>query len=88
MKLIPMPKHFGLSSGVFTKEPSAAIWTDPSNKDVLEQLKNGQITIRHAAELLGIEPTLLAYQLSGKVNILLKFTLFYICTWLYLSKAR
>ena len=67
MKLIPMPKNFGLSPGGFTKEPSAAIWTDPTNQEVLEQLKNGQITIRQAAELLGIEPAVLAYQLSGKV---------------------
>ena len=67
MKLIPMPKNFGLSPGGFTKEPSAAIWTDPANQEVLEQLKNGQVTIRQAAELLGIEPALLAYQLSGKV---------------------
>ena len=70
MKLIPMPKNFGLSPGGFTKEPSAAIWTDPTNQDILEQLKNGQITIRQAAEMLGLEPALLAYQLSGKVFIL------------------
>ena len=68
MKLIPMPKHFGLSSG-FTKEPCAAIWTDPSNQDVLDQLKNGQVTIKQAAEILGIEAAVLAYQLSGKVNM-------------------
>ena len=57
----------GFLPGSFTKEPSAAIWTDPSNQDILEQLKNGNITIRQAAELLGIEPAVLAYQLSGKV---------------------
>ena len=67
MKLFPMPSHYRLLSGGFTKEPSAAIWTDPSNQEILEQLKNGQITIREAAELLGIEPAVLAYQLSGKV---------------------
>ena len=67
MKLFPMSNHIGFLSGNFTKEPSAAIWTDPSNQEVLEQLKNGHITIRQAAELLGIEPALLAYQLSGKV---------------------
>ena len=68
MKLIPMPKHFGLYSGGFTREPSAAIWTDPNNQEILDQLKNGQVTIKQAAELLGIEPALLAYQLSGKVG--------------------
>ena len=67
MKLFPMSNHYGLLSGGFTKEPSAAVWTDPSNQEILEQLKNGQITIRQAAELLGIEPAVLAYQLSGKV---------------------
>ena len=67
MKLIQMPKHLGLASGGFTREPSATLWTDPSNQEVLDQLKNGQVTIRQAAEILGIEPALLAYQLSGKV---------------------
>ena len=67
MKLIQMPRHLGLASGGFTREPSATLWTDPSNQEVLDQLKNGQVTIRQAAEILGIEPALLAYQLSGKV---------------------
>ncbi len=67
MKLIQMPRHLQLASGGFTREPSATLWTDPSNQEVLDQLKNGQVTVRQAAEILGIEPALLAYQLSGKV---------------------
>ena len=67
-----MPKNFGLSPGGFTKEPSAATWTDPTNQDVLDKLKNGQVTIRQAAELLGIAPAVLAYQLSGKVLLFIK----------------
>ena len=67
MKLFSVSSHLGLLSGGFTKEPSAAIWTDPSNQEILEQLKHGLITIKQAAELLGIEPALLAYQLSGQV---------------------
>ena len=67
MKLFSVSSHLGLLSGGFTKEPSAAVWTDPSNQEILEQLKHGLITIKQAAELLGIEPALLAYQLSGQV---------------------
>ena len=45
MKLFSVSSHLGLLSGGFTKEPSAAIWTDPSNQEILEQLKHGLITI-------------------------------------------
>ena len=61
---------FAVSSGLaghFTKEPSAAIWTDPNNQKILEELKTGQMSIKQAAEGLGIEPAVLAFQLIGQV---------------------
>ena len=54
-------------SSYFTKEPSGAIWTDPSNQKILEQLKTGQLSVKQAAEGLGIEPAVLAFQLIGQV---------------------
>ncbi len=42
---------------------------DPNSLQVLEQLKLGKITIRQAAELLKVEPALLAYEFAAKVNI-------------------
>ena len=68
MKSISPQKHFGFGSGGFTDETSAAIWTYPSNHQVLNLLKNGQVTIEQAAELLGIEPAFLALQFFGKVD--------------------
>ena len=57
------------SSTIYQKEPSAAIWTDPSNEKLLDQLKTGQVTIKQAADGLGIDPALLAFQLVGKVSL-------------------
>lgn len=54
-------------SSHFTKEPSGAIWTDPSNRPILEKLKTGQLSVKQAAEGLGIEPAVLAFQLIGQV---------------------
>ena len=70
MKL-PMPKHlrFELGGSSFMKFETAAIWTDPNNQKVFDDLKDGQITIKQAAELLDIDPELLAYQLAGKVSM-------------------
>jgi len=73
----PPPSHGGLHvmnphaaalhHAGLTKEPSAPIWTDPSNQKILEQLKTGQLSVKQAAEAMGIEPAVLAFQLVGQV---------------------
>ena len=41
--------------------------TDPNTKQILESMRSGSINIKQAAEALGMEPAMLAYQLAGKV---------------------
>lgn len=48
--------------------PTSTFWTDPNNHQVLEQLKDGKINIKQAANLMGIDAAVLAYQLSGRVR--------------------
>ena len=64
MKLMPMP-------GEIDKEQSAMFWTDPKNQEVLDRLKNGDISMRQASQSLAIDPFTLsrykAYHLSEKV---------------------
>lgn len=45
--------------------PSSSI-LDAGSLHILEQLKYGKINIRQAAELLKVEPTILAYELAAK----------------------
>ena len=47
--------------------PSSSI-LDAGSLHILEQLKYGKINIRQAAELLKVEPTILAYELAAKVR--------------------
>ena len=42
--------------------------TDPNTKQILESMRSGSINIKQAAEALGMEPAMLAYQLAGKVS--------------------
>ena len=42
--------------------------TDPNTKQILESMRAGAINIKQAAEALGMEPAMLAYQLAGKVS--------------------
>jgi len=44
------------------------LWTDPNTKQILESMRSGSINIKQAAEALGMEPAMLAYQLAGKVS--------------------
>ena len=41
--------------------------TELEHEAIFEQLRAGRITIKQAGNLLGIDPTTLAHQLSGKV---------------------
>jgi len=43
------------------------LWNDPNTKAVLESMRSGNINIKQAAEALGMEPAMLAYQLAGKI---------------------
>ena len=42
--------------------------TDPNTRQILESMRTGAINIKQAAEALGMEPAMLAYQLAGKVR--------------------
>jgi len=42
------------------------LWSDPGTKQVLESMRSGAINIKQAAEALGMEPAMLAYQLAGR----------------------
>ena len=42
--------------------------TDPNTQQILESMRSGSINIKQAAEALGMEPAMLAYQLAGKVR--------------------
>lgn len=44
------------------------LWTDPNTRQILESMRSGAINIKQAAEALGMEPAMLAYQLAGKVS--------------------
>ena len=46
--------------------PSSSV-LDAGSLHILDQLKLGKINIRQAAELLKVEPTILAYELAAKV---------------------
>jgi hypothetical protein len=48
--------------------PSSSV-LDAGSLHILEQLKYGKINIRQAAELLKVEPTILAYELAAKVDV-------------------
>lgn len=43
------------------------LWSDPNTKQILESMRSGAINIKQAAEALGMEPAMLAYQLAGRV---------------------
>lgn len=43
------------------------LWSDPATQQILESMRAGTINIKQAAEALGMEPAMLAYQLAGKV---------------------
>ena len=61
MKLMPMP-------GEIDKEQAAMLWSDPKNQEVLDQLKNGDMSMRQASQSLATDPYTLsrykAYHLS------------------------
>lgn len=46
--------------------PSSSV-LDAGSLHILDQLKFGKINIRQAAELLKVEPTILAYELASRV---------------------
>ena len=59
----------GLFSGP-SMVPSSSV-LDTGSLHILEQLKFGKINIRQAAELLKVEPTILAYELASKVMVMI-----------------
>ena len=44
--------------------------SDPNTKQILESMRSGAINIKQAAEALGMEPAMLAYQLAGRVRLI------------------
>ena len=48
--------------------PPPTCRTDPNTQQILESMRAGSINIKQAAEALGMEPAMLAYQLAGKVG--------------------
>ena len=63
----------GVLGGLFSGPsmvPSSSV-LDTGSLHILEQLKFGKINIRQAAELLKVEPTILAYELASKVMVIL-----------------
>jgi len=59
------PSSFSYRDGAPSMVPSSSI-LDAGSLHILEQLKYGKINIRQAAELLKVEPTILAYELAAK----------------------
>ena len=49
---------------------------DAGSLHILEQLKFGKINVRQAADLLKVDPTILAYELAAKVSIFSSFSEF------------
>ena len=56
--------------------------TDPNTRQILESMRTGAINIKQAAEALGMEPAMLAYQLAGKVGprVVFHFVLDILCS--------
>jgi len=59
------PNSLSYRDGAPSMVPSSSI-LDAGSLHILEQLKYGKINIRQAAELLKVEPTILAYELAAK----------------------
>jgi len=59
-------KHAWNVSGRPAKK--ANLWSDPSTKQILDSMSSGAINIKQAAEALGMEPAMLAYQMAGKMG--------------------
>ena len=43
--------------------------TDPSTSSILEAMRSGVMSMKQAADALGMEPAMLAYHLAAKVNL-------------------
>ena len=52
-------------------QKKANLFSDPGTKAVLDSLRAGHMNVKQAAEALGMDPGMLAYQLAGKVSIIL-----------------
>jgi len=50
-------------------QKKTSLWTDPNTRQILESMRSGAINIKQAAEALGMEPAMLAYQLAGKAHM-------------------
>ena len=62
------PTRPGATYGSPSMIPASSM-VDAGSLHILEQLKFGKINVRQAAELLKVDPTILAYELAAKVNI-------------------
>ena len=60
---------------------SSTTRTDPNTRQILESMRTGAINIKQAAEALGMEPAMLAYQLAGKVG---PWRWFFVCLYVCL----
>ena len=49
-------------------QKKANLFSDPGTKAVLDSLRAGHMNVKQAAEALGMDPGMLAYQLAGKVS--------------------
>ena len=63
---------------IFFQNPQvpASSVIDAGSLHILEQLKFGKINVRQAADLLKVDPTILAYELAAKVSIFSSFSEF------------
>ena len=52
-----------------SKNNFLCVRSDPNTKQILDSMRSGAINIKQAAEALGMEPAMLAYQLAGRVRI-------------------
>ena len=60
---------FGKNKNIFeVMENIFSARSDPNTKQILDSMRSGAINIKQAAEALGMEPAMLAYQLAGRVN--------------------
>ena len=59
-------KHAWNISGRPQKKPD--LFSEPGTKAILDSMRAGNITVKQAAEALGMDAGMLAYQLAGKVS--------------------
>ncbi len=69
-------KHAWNISGRPQKKPD--LFSEPGTKAILDSMRAGNITVKQAAEALGMDAGMLAYQLAGKVSSTDSFCVYFI----------